>query len=754
MLAPITFWKRLCALHDAVAAGDECWNHVDSIAVPVDPSDELTFTKSSALFIHLFGAELHGSMMMLCKGTLHVLATEENCKLLEPLDTKPSTGPRLVLHRICNDNDTVTHDIVAGLLKDHGGRRVGRLERMHFHGMLAASLDKAIRSAGVESVDITSVLGLSMSVKDDHALTGFRRAAIITHKVLKHGFVRLVEDVFDQARSIPHEKLATHVDECCEDPSKVNIKLPQGHYESCYFPIVQSGGDYDIRPSASTNDAMLSDDVIIVSLGVRYNFHCATMARTFFVDPVPKIENTYAILMELQRSCLAVMLAGRRVGSIAEHGNAFIRQKYPHLLKFLPKSFGFGLGLDFRESSMILNSKNQRLFAPNMVFNLAIGFHDLELADEHKQNAQGSIRKLSKYSMLVADTVVIRSPEEPPEVITKHSMEWKDVSYFINEKGDHANFTPQGAVEGKSALVNSRLRERANVGNAERTNSARNEKQAELMRQKIAVRRNECRSSGSQQGLSSSHKNVAEVNAYHSAKEYPGDVPPSEIFVDMQGQTFFAPINGAQVPFHISMVKNVVQPDPDRTATYLRLNFFTPGQTLSKDAAPATTKLIEEHGQSSMFIKEMLYRSRESQRLTAAYRMIQELRKRFRQHAAKAAEEADLIPQEKLVKMRDQRIPRMADLTMRPFISGKKTMGTLEAHTNGLRFTSKKHEIVDVMFANIKHSLFQPCENEVMVLVHFNLRNPLLIGKKKTHDVQFFTEVNETDVQIRDPRHT
>ena len=57
---------------------------------------------------------------------------------------------------------------------------------------------------------------------------------------------------------------------------------------------------------------------------------------------------------------------------------------------------------------MILNSKNQRLFAPNMVFNLAIGFHDLELADEHKQNAQGSIRKLSKYSMLVADTVVIR----------------------------------------------------------------------------------------------------------------------------------------------------------------------------------------------------------------------------------------------------------------------------------------------------------------------------------------------------------
>jgi nucleosome binding factor SPN SPT16 subunit len=197
--------------------------------------------------------------------------------------------------------------------------------------------------------------------------------------------------------------------------------------------------------------------------------------------------------------------------------------------------------------------------------------------------------------------------------------------------------------------------------------------------------------------------------------------------------------------------------DNSNISRYLRLNFFTPGQTASKDIAPATSKLIEQHGHNSMFIKEMLYRSRESQRLTAAHRMIQELRKRFRQHAAKAAEEADLIPQEKLVsfccchpspdsflqvKMRDQRIPRMADLTMRPFISGKKTTGTLEAHTNGLRFTSKKHEIVDIMYGNIKHSLFQPCENEVMVLIHFYLKNPVLVGRKKSQNVQFLTEAS------------
>jgi len=43
-----------------------------------------------------------------------------------------------------------------------------------------------------------------------------------------------------------------------------------------------------------------------------------------------------------------------------------------------------------------------------MVFNLAIGFHDLELTNMQKADALGSIRKLSKYSMLIADTVIIQ----------------------------------------------------------------------------------------------------------------------------------------------------------------------------------------------------------------------------------------------------------------------------------------------------------------------------------------------------------
>ena len=44
---------------------------------------------------------------------------------------------------------------------------------------------------------------------------------------------------------------------------------------------------------------------------------------------------------------------------------------------------------------------------------------------------------------------------------------------------------------------------------------------------------------------------------------------------------------------------------------------------------------------------------------------------------------------------------------------------------------------------NIKHAFFQPAENEMITLVHFHLHDPIMVGKKKTQDVQFYTEVME-----------
>jgi nucleosome binding factor SPN SPT16 subunit len=47
--------------------------------------------------------------------------------------------------------------------------------------------------------------------------------------------------------------------------------------------------------------------------------------------------------------------------------------------------------------------------------------------------------------------------------------------------------------------------------------------------------------------------------------------------------------------------------------------------------------------------------------------------------------------------------------------------GTLEAHTNGLRYTTIKGDKVDILYSNIKHAFFQPSKKQMLVLLHFHL---------------------------------
>jgi FACT complex subunit SPT16 len=49
--------------------------------------------------------------------------------------------------------------------------------------------------------------------------------------------------------------------------------------------------------------------------------------------------------------------------------------------------------------------------------------------------------------------------------------------------------------------------------------------------------------------------------------------------------------------------------------------------------------------------------------------------------------------------------------------------------------------LLDILFENIRHVIFQSCQHESQVILHFNLKAPLFIGKKRTFDVQIFRDV-------------
>jgi nucleosome binding factor SPN SPT16 subunit len=112
------------------------------------------------------------------------------------------------------------------------------------------------------------------------------------------------------------------------------------------------------------------------------------------------------------------------------------------------------------------------------------------------------------------------------------------------------------------------------------------------------------------------------------------------------------------VPFHVSTIKNITMPAADK-ATWLRINFYIPGGATGKDVPKNTQQLVARHAPRAAFIKELTFRSLDSTNLTHVFMLYQELRKRIRAREQKKVQEKDLVAQTKLVKIKDQRVPRL-----------------------------------------------------------------------------------------------
>ena len=356
------------------------------------------------------------------------------------------------------------------------------------------------------------------------------------------------------------------------------------------------------------------------------------------------------------------------------------------------------------------------------------------------------------------------------EVLTKMSKAITNVAYNVNDVDEDDEDDDDDDDDEDAKLARKLANDPSNSNGGRRSRRlARDPNEvaevaegvAERERRQIALmeRRNEervreiARQNSRKRGKGAEEDQAEELEAYRNPRDYPPNVQPNQVKVDMARQCVILPVFGNPIPFHISTIKNVVLPDPDN-ATLLRINFYTAGIALGKDAPVNMAKLVQKYAPYASFIREMTFRSLDGNNLVAAFRQISELRKRARAKEIRESEEQNLVKQEKLVRTKNERVPRLSDLTMRPVFAGRKTQGNLEAHTNGLRFISTRGEVVDIMYSNIKYAIFQPCENEIMVLVHFHLKNAIMVGKKKYIDIQFFTEVVDASQAVDNGRRS
>ena len=343
-------------------------------------------------------------MLLRKDGNLWVLATKTKCEFLKPAaENVPTKSPIRKIHFLLRNKQDANAANYQELITQLENARINDEKRRV--GMLLKERADNAKAAGIlgpweaklsawadndttELVDVSPGIAFSMSVKDDTELDLMKKSSVLSNKVMKHGLVKKMEQVIDSEEAITNEALATYVEQILADPSKIDLKVPNDDVQSCYFPIVQSGGTYDLKVSAQPNDNRLTYDVITVSLGARYKFYCSNIARTFLVDPPKKVSETYEVLLELQESCLSAMKPGNPLKAVYKAAVRFLQDRngYEYLVDHLPRNLGFAMGLDFREGSLLLSPKNSAVFKPGMVFCLSVGFQNLDLSESDRSS--------------------------------------------------------------------------------------------------------------------------------------------------------------------------------------------------------------------------------------------------------------------------------------------------------------------------------------------------------------------------------
>lgn len=213
-----------------------------------------------------------------------------------------------------------------------------------------------------------------------------------------------------------------------------------------------------------------------------------------------------------------------------------------------------------------------------------------------------------------------------------------------------------------------------------------------------------------------------------------GDV---KIILDQRAASVLLPIYGFSVPFHINTIKNVSKSDEGEW-TYLRFNFISPGQIMGKKED------VPFEDPEATFIRQISFRSQDAFHFGELAKTITDMKKEATKKETEKKEMADVVVQDKLITVKG-RPPVLPDVFPRPALEGKRHPGDLEIHTNGIRFKSpyKEGHVIDLLFSNIRHLFYQSCEGELIAIIHIHLKAPILVGKKKAKDVQFFREASD-----------
>ncbi|TRY50615.1 Creatinase/Aminopeptidase P/Spt16/cdc68p/PH-like domain-containing protein [Cryptosporidium tyzzeri] len=765
--------------------------------------------KSMTLHYWLFGFEFSDTLILFSrKRKIVIVTSQKKVSILQQLlEGSSDNFPNIELILVDRKGDLKESfenhkELVSNIAE--ATTTIGRIEPAGLQdGQFASQCEELFSGdnpfSNKETTIVTASIDYLLCHKDEVELGLCKKAAVLSVQMLKGVLLQRIETILDKELKESHKNIGRRAEAALDDKTihntwKTKYGLDPEDIDLVYS-LVQSGSNFELKAVENSDENLcLTSGCIILSIGSKYREYCANITRTYFLNSTEEQKSLYNYCLELMETLISRIKEGTSFNDLYSGiYQKIVEDKGTELAQKFVKIMGHCIGIEFRDPSLIISPRSspEVLVQKGMTFNLSIGFNNLDsngkkyaiwicdtvfLSQEGNVEVltQGCSKKLEHISYELDD----EEPEEQKSVVKKEKTsqvkkekptkkeldeseeEFDDDETEEDSEDDRHSKSKKDSKKIKKEkkskehlIIEDRLRRTARrVNNSEHSEELKEieNRQKELRKRKLVELQKRFggkkEEKNDQKGdISDSEEDFfnSKLSSYKSVKEYPMERSSSRIYVDTAKESILVPIYGLLVPFHVRLLKNVVcTQEEGRKSFILRINFLLP-TGISLEQLPSTLK-------TPVFIKELMIRSEDGKTLNSIFRSIKELIKRFKQKGTLEEEmaEQDMIKNQQPIDFnRSKQRVVLKDVGIRPTIGqGRRQHGILEAHNNGFRFSSSKGETIDILYTSIKHAIFQPVENDLIVILHLHLKHSIWLGKKKTQDIQFYSEVgNQID---------
>ena len=159
--------------------------------------------------------------------------------------------------------------------------------------------------------DVSVAFAQLFSVKDEKEVVLIRKACHTTCLLFSKFVKKEIVSIVDQDKKVKHSKLTAQIESALFEGEKYFPPGVTGDVvEHCFSPILQSGGNYQLKFSIESDEEKLHFGTIIICMGIRYKTYCSSLVRTMMVMPDNSQREIYTFLVDVYQLVLKNLIPG------------------------------------------------------------------------------------------------------------------------------------------------------------------------------------------------------------------------------------------------------------------------------------------------------------------------------------------------------------------------------------------------------------------------------------------------------------